>query len=140
MQKLFLGLLALMPFAAYAGDLWEITSKSVGPDGSPLSYTEKKCLRKDGMNPSQVLGGIGQCIFDQKSGDTSAITFTMTCNAPGMPAETPAMKIAGDATLKGDKFEMRYTVTSGGSQGAPGSDFRMTGSAEARKVGHCEGP
>lgn len=140
MQKALILLLAAMAAPALAGDLWEITSTSTGPDGSPETFTEKKCLPKDGMNPSQALGDLGNCKFDQKSGDAAAITFTMTCKLPGMPDELAAMKVAGDAKLNGDNFDMRYTITVDAKKEAPGADFKMSGSAKAHKTGQCEGP
>lgn len=126
-------------FPVYAGDLWEISSTSAGPDGTPQTFMEKKCLPKDGADPSQMLDDLGNCTFDQKSGTASAMTFTMTCKIPGMPAGLDSMKVSGDANLGGDKFDMRYSITAGGSHASPGGDFRMSGSAEARKVGNCEG-
>ncbi len=139
MNKTCFLLLAAIAAPAMAGDLWEISSTSAGPDGAPLTYTDKKCLPKDGMNASQLLDGMGACTFDQKSGDATAMTFSMTCQMPGMPAELASMKVAGDAKLSGDTFDMRYTVTPGASR-SPGGDFRMTGNATARRVGQCDGP
>ena len=55
----------------------------------------------------------------------------------GMPAELDSMKVAGDAKLVADKFEMHYTITVGGNQKQPGGDFRMTGEVKAHKVGLC---
>lgn len=139
MKRIYCLLLAAMAAPAFAGDLWEITSTSAGPDGSPLTYTEKKCFPKDGMNPSQMLNGLGNCTFDKKSGDAAAMSFTMTCKTPGMPPELSSMKVSGDARLNGDKFDMRYAITVGGNQAMPGGDFKMTGTAQARKVGQCDG-
>jgi hypothetical protein len=120
-----------------AGDLWEIVSTSVGPDGNPLSYAEKRCFPTNGMDPSQMLGNLGSCKFSQKNGSASAMTFSMTCNTPGMSSELGSMTVAGDAQLNGDRFDMRYTITVGGDQSLPGGDFTMTGNLEARKVGQC---
>ena len=55
-----------------------------------------------------------------------------------MPAELESMKVAGDARLNGDKFDMRYTITVGGNQTLPGNDFKMNGNLEAHKVGQCK--
>ena len=85
-----------------------------------------------------MLGGLGNCSFDQKNGNASAMTFAMTCKAQGMPAELESMKVAGDARLNGDKFDMRYTITVGGNQTLPGNDFKMNGNLEAHKVGQCK--
>ncbi len=136
-------LLAALAAPAIAGDLWEITSTTAGPDGNPLPYTDKKCLPKDGMNAAQMLDGMGDCKFDEKSGDAAAMTFSMTCRLPGVPAGLPSMKVSGDARLAGDKFDMRYVVTPGGGQSpgkgqAAGDDFSMSGSAAARKIGSCD--
>lgn len=135
MNKIIL-LLAAISAPAIAGDLWEITSTTAGPDGSPLAYTDQKCLPKDGMNASGMLNGMGDCTFDKKSGDAAAMTFAMTCKLPGMPAELSSMKVSGDAKLDGDKFDMRYVVTPGAGPSA-GEDFTMSGSAAARKIGTC---
>lgn len=140
MKNIYFLLIAAISFPVYAGDLWEINSTSAGPDGNPLAYTEKKCFPKDGMNPAQMLTDLGNCTFNQKSGDASALTFSMTCKMQGMPAEMESMKVNGDARLNGDKFNMRYTITMVGGKAAPGADFKMTGKAEARKVGQCDGP
>jgi len=130
-------LLAFMATPVCAGDLWEIVSTSSGPDGSPISDTQKKCLPEDAADASQMLGELGSCAFDQKDGTASAMTFAMTCRIQGMPADLGSMKVAGDAKLNGDEFDMRYTITVGGNQSAPGGDFKMTGSLEAHKVGQC---
>lgn len=139
MRKTTLLLLCALTPPAFAGDLWEITSTSAGPDGAPLAYTDRKCLPKDGMNASQLLDGLGNCTFDQKSGGPAAMTFSMTCKVAGMPANLSSMKVSGDASLTGDRFDMRYTMTPGTSPPSA-ADFKMTGSATARKVGQCEGP
>lgn len=60
----------------------------------------------------------------------------MTCKTPGMAADLESMKVAGDARLNGDRFDMRYTITMGGNP-PPGGDFKMAGSLEAHKVGPC---
>jgi len=138
MEKICLLLLAVIAGPVFAGDLWEVISTSVGPDGSPQPYTQKICFPKGGVDPSQMLGGLGNCSFDQKSGNASAMTFAMTCKTQGMPAELESMKVAGDARLNGDKFDMRYTITVGGNQTLPGGDFKMNGNLEAHKVGQCK--
>jgi hypothetical protein len=121
-----------------AGELWEVKSTSVGPEGKPVPYTQKSCLPSGGaMDPAQVLGNLGSCVFDRKSGNASAMSFDLTCKTPGMPADLGSMKVAGDARLNGDRFDMNYTVTVGGNKGGAGGDFRMTGSAEGRKIGQC---
>lgn len=137
MNKTYILLLSALAAPALAGDLWEINSTSSGPDGSPMTYAEKKCFPKDGMSPSQMLDGLGNCTFDKKSGDAAAMTFSMTCKTPGMPPELSAMKVSGDARLNGDKFDMRYTIALEAKQPSAAGDFKMTGSAEARKVGQC---
>jgi hypothetical protein len=137
MKKICFLLAALMTTPTFAGDLWEIVSTSVGPDGNPQSYTEKKCFPKNSVNPAQMLGNLGNCTFDQKSGSASAMTFSMTCKTPGMSSELGSMTVAGDAKLNGERFKMRYTITVGGDQPLPGGDFTMTGNLEARKVGQC---
>jgi hypothetical protein len=131
-------LLVFIALPVFAGDLWEVTSTSVGPDGKPASYTQKNCFPKNSVDPSQMLGGLGNCIFDQKSGNVSAMTFSMTCKTSGMPAELASMKVTGDASLNGNRFDMRYIITVSGNQDAPGGDFKMSGNAEARKVGQCD--
>jgi hypothetical protein len=137
LKKICLLLLAILPASAMAGDLWEIVSTSVGPDGSAQPYTQKICFSNGGMDPSQMLGGLGSCTFDQKNGNVSAMTFSMTCKTLGMPAGMESMKVAGDARLNGDRFDMRYTIALGGNQAFPGGDFTMAGSLEAHKVGQC---
>jgi hypothetical protein len=138
MKKICFLLFAAMAAPALAGDLWEITSMTTGPDGAPISFTEKKCLPKDGMTPSQALGNMGNCVFDSKSGDDAAMNFSMTCKMQGMPPELSAMKVTGDAKLDGDKFSMHYTLMAVTTQDTPGSKFTMTGQAEARKTGQCK--
>ena len=136
MEKICLLLLVIMAAPAIAGDLWEVVSTSVGPDGKPQPHTQSICFPNGGMDPSQMLGGLGNCTFDQKNGDASAMTFSMTCKTPGMAADLESMKVAGDARLNGDRFDMRCTITMGGTQ-PPVGDFKMTGSLEAHKVGPC---
>ena len=137
MRSIAVLLLVLMSAPIFAGDLWEIVSTSVGPDGSPISDTQKKCLPRDAADSAQMLSEPGSCTFDQKSGNAAAMTFVMTCNIQGMPAELGAMKVAGDARLNGDNFDMRYTIAMGGAPSLPGADFKMTGNLEAHKVGQC---
>lgn len=137
MRNVGLLLAGIMSFPAFAGDLWEVTSTSVSPDGTSIPYTQSICFPKDSVDPAQMLGGLGNCTFDQKSGNTSAMTFTMTCKTQGMPSDLAAMKVAGDASLSGDRFDMRYVITVGGNQGSEGG-FKMSGKAEARKVGQCD--
>ena len=131
-------LLAIISCPVYAGDLWEINSSSIGPDGKPQPFMQKSCFPKDDIDPAKVLGGLGSCSFDQKSGDASAMTFILTCKTPGMSAELGSMKVTGDAKLNGDKFDMRYTITVGGNHALAGGDFKMEGSAHARKIGQCK--
>jgi len=129
--------LLLAATCAHAGDLWEITSTSVGPDGTPLPFKDTRCLPSNAMDPSAVLGNMGNCTFDQKSGSASNLTFSMVCTTPGMPASLGSMKIVGDARMSGDNFDMRYTITPGPQATGEGLDFKMTGSAQARKKGTC---
>jgi hypothetical protein len=138
MNKMLFLLLVIIAYPVFAGDLWEINSTSIGPDGTPQPYTQKSCFPKDSLDPSKVLEGIGNCIFDQKSGNPSAMTFIMTCKTTGMPADLASMKVSGDARLNGDKFDMRYTIAAEGTQALPGSNFKMNGSAEAHKIGQCD--
>ncbi len=126
-----------MAAPALAGDLWEITSTTYGPDGTPITTTDKKCLPKDGMDPSQIMGNMQGCTFDRKSGDATAMTFSMTCKMQGMPPELSAMQVTGDARLDGDIFTMHYTIMAVTAQNAPGSRFTMNGKAEAHKAGQC---
>ena len=135
MRRIAVLLLALMAAPVYAGDLWEVVSTSAGPDGSPLSATQTKCLPKDAMDATKMLDELGSCTFDQKNGNASVMTFAMTCKIQGMPADMSSFNVAGDAKLNGDKFDMRYTITVGGNQ--RGADFKMTGNLEAHKVGQC---
>ena len=137
MKKICLLLLILMVGPAVAGDLWKIVSTSFGLDGKPLPYTQQNCFPKDAVDPSQILGGLGSCTFDQKSGSASSMTFALTCRTPGMPAEVGSMKVTGDARLNGDSFDMRYAMTVGGNQTLPDGNFRMSGSVQAHKIGHC---
>ncbi len=137
MRHIAVLLLAFMATPVCAGDLWEIASTSAGPDGSPISNTQMKCLPKDEADARRMLDELGSCTFDQKDGTASAMTFAMTCKVQGMPADLGSMKVAGDAKLNGDKFDMRYTITVGGNQSLRGGDFKMTGSLEAHKVGQC---
>jgi hypothetical protein len=130
-------LLAFMSAPVCAGDLWEVVSTSVGPDGSSVPNIQKSCLPKNAADPAQMLNDLGNCTFDERSGTASALTFVMTCKLPGMPADMGSMKVAGDAKLSSDKFDMRYTIEVGGDKNLPGSDFKMVGSLEAHKVGPC---
>ncbi len=121
----------------HAGDLWEITSSSMGPDGKPMPYTTTQCLPSNAMDPATALGGMGSCTFDQKSGTASAVTFAMTCKTPGMPADLGSMRVTGDASLSGNNFDMHYVITTGPQATGPGSDFKMSGTAHAVKKGPC---
>ena len=140
MRRIAVLLLAFMAAPVYAGDLWEIVSTSVGPDGSPVSDTHRKCLPKDAIDATKMLDDLGNCTFDQKNGNASAITFAMTCRIPGMPANMGSFKVAGDAKLSGDRFDMRYAITLGGDQSMPGADMRLSGRMDAHKVGQCSEP
>lgn len=135
MRRIAVLLLTLMAAPVYAGDLWEVVSTSTGPDGSPLSATQTKCLPKDAVDATKMLDELGSCTVDQKNGNASAMTFAMTCKIQGMPADMGSFNVAGDAKLNGNKFDMRYTITVGGNQ--RGADFKMTGNLEAHKVGQC---
>lgn len=133
MRSIVLASCAFVTSNAFAGDLWEITSNSLAPDGQNIPFTQTKCLANNAMSPSAVLNGLGDCSFDQKSGTETAMTFSMSCKIPGMPADTPAMKVTGDATMGANALDMRYVITAG-------AGFKMTGTAKARKVGTCAGP
>ena len=137
MKAILLIASAVISCPAWAGDLWEVVSSSQAPDGSRIPFTEKICFPKDGVDPAKMLGSLGSCSFDQKTGSSAAMSFVMTCRTPGMPANLDSMKVAGDARLQGDRFDMRYSITIGGNQAIPGGDFKMTGSVDARKVGTC---
>jgi hypothetical protein len=137
MRRIAVLLLAFMSAPVYAGDLWEIVSTTAGPDGSPMSDTQRKCLPKDGADATRMLGDLGNCTFDQKDGNASAMTFAMTCRIQGMPANMGSFKVAGDAKLNSDKFDMRYTLTLGGDPAIPGADLKMSGRMDAHKVGQC---
>ncbi len=131
--------ICMLSFAplAHAGDLWEITSTSMGPDGKPMPYSTTQCLPANGMDPSAVLGGMGSCTFDQKNASGSTVTFSMTCKTPGMPAELGSMRVTGEATLNGGSFDMRYAISTGPQATGAGSDFKMNGTAHAQKKGTC---
>ena len=137
MRRIAVLLLAFMAAPVYAGDLWEIVSTSAGSDGSPLSDTQRKCLPKDAVDATKMLDELGSCTFDQKNGNASAMTFAMTCRIQGMPANMGSFKVAGDAKLNGDNFDMRYLITLGGEQSLPGADLKLAGSMNAHKVGQC---
>lgn len=137
MKRIAVILLVFMSAPVYAGDLWEIVSTTAGPDGSPLSDTQRKCFPKDGADATHMLGDLGNCTFDQKDGNASAMTFAMTCRIQGMPANMGSFKVAGDAKLNSDKFDMRYTLTLGGDPAMPGADLKMSGRMDAHKVGQC---
>ncbi len=138
MQKIIFLVLSITVYPVFAGDLWEINSTSVGPDGKSQPYSQKSCFPKDGMDPSKVLGNMGDCTFDQKNGNATAMTFIMTCKTPGMPAGLDSMKVSGDANLNGDVFDMRYTMAVGANQALPGGDFKMSGNLTAHKIGPCD--
>ena len=138
MKNIRLLMLGIMSFPVYAADLWEVTSTSAGPDGTPTPYTQNLCFPKDSIDPAQMLGDLGNCTFDQKSGAVSAMTFIMTCKTAGMPPELEGMKVTGDASLSGNRFDMRYVITVSGNQGSAGGDFKMNGNVEAHKVGQCD--
>ena len=129
--RLGLGSCIALALPAFAGDLWEITSASLSPDGQTIPLSQTRCLPANAMNPSALLDSMGSCSFDQKSGTATSMTFSMTCKTPGMAADPGAMKVTGDATMSANAFDMRYTITAGSA------GFKMTGSAQARKVGAC---
>jgi hypothetical protein len=137
MKRIAVLLLVFMSAPVCAGDLWEIVSTSVAPDGSPMSDTQRKCLPKDDVDATRMLGDLGNCTFDQKDGNASAMTFALTCRIQGMPANMGSFKVAGDAKLNGDKFDMRYAITLGGDPAMPGADLKMSGHMDAHKVGQC---
>jgi len=130
MKTLCLLLSAFFAAHAYAGDFWEVASTSVGLDGKSLPYSQQICLPNGDVDPSQLLGGGANCAFDQKSGNASAMAFSMNCEVPGMPAELGSIKVTGDAKLSGDRFDMRYNMSVGES-------YNMTSSMEGHKIGQC---
>ena len=137
MNRSLLLLSILIAGPAFAGDLWELTSSSTGPEGKSVPFSEKQCLPKDAIDPSQMLGILGICTFDSKSGTSSAMSFSLTCKLPGMPSDLGAMKVTGDARLNANSINMRYTITPSNPQNSAGGDFRMSGNMEGRKVGQC---
>ena len=137
MKYIWLLIASVIVLPVFAGDLWEVTSMSVAPDGTPMPYTQNLCFPIDGFDLAKIMGGGGDCTFDQKNGNASAMTFSMTCKTAGMSAELASMKVTGDANLSGNNFSMNYVITVGGNQGSVGSDFKMSGKAEAHKVGKC---
>lgn len=138
MKSLSLLLAGIISVPAFAGDLWEVASTSLGPDGALLPYTQNICFPNGGVDPAQMLGGLGNCTFVQKNGNASAMTFTMLCKMEGMPIELSSMNVSGDASLNGDVFNMHYVITTNVKQGATGGDFKMNGKAEAHKTGQCD--
>ena len=140
MKNMGLFLASIMSCTAYAGDLWEVSSASVSPDGTSFPYTQTICFPKDTIDPAQVLGGLGNCTFDQKNGTLAAMTFTLTCKTAGMPSDLVAMSVTGDASLNGNRFDMNYVITMNVKQGSIGGDFKMNGKAEAHKIGQCDSP
>ena len=136
MKSLGFFMVGIMSFPVFAGDLWEVTSTSSGSDGTPIPYTQSICFPDGIVDPAQILNGIGNCTFGQKNGNTSAMTFTMTCKSTGMPDELA--NVTGDASLNGNQFNMNYVITMTANQGSAGGDFKMSGKASAHKVGQCE--
>ena len=137
-RRICLFLVGIMSCSAYAGDQWEVSSASVSSDGTSSPYTQTICVPKDTIDPAQVLGGLGNCTFDQKNGTPAAMIFTLTCKAAGMPSDLVAMSVTGDASLSGNSFSMNYVITMNVKQGSAGGDFKMSGKAEARKIGQCD--
>jgi hypothetical protein len=138
MKYLCFLLAGIMSVPSFAGDLWETTSISVSTDGTTVPYSRIICFPKGSVDPAQMLGGIGNCATVQKSGKASAMTFTMTCKTAGMPPEMAGMKVIGDASLNDDMFDMRFLIPASVNQGSEGEDFKMSGTAEAHKIGHCD--
>ena len=138
MRSMSLFLVCILSFHVFAGDLWEITSTSIAPDGTPIPYTQNLCFPQNSIDPAEILDGLGTCTFDQKNGTPTAMTFIMTCKTAGMPAEVGAIKVTGDANLGGNKFTMNYVISIGENQSASGDNFKMNGKAEASKLGHCD--
>ncbi len=127
----------ILSFPVLAGDLWEVTSTSVSPDGTSDPATQSICFANGMLDPAQVLGGLGNCTFEHKSGTLSAMTFSMTCRTPGMPQDLLAMNVTGDASLNGNNFNMHYVITLKSTQHATEENFKMNGSAQAKKTGTC---
>lgn len=139
MQRICCLLLTLIAGPVFAGELWDVVSTSQGPDGSPHPYSQKICFPKGNVDPAQMLGGAESCAFDQKSGDATAMKFIMTCKVQGMPAELASIKVAGDARLNGDNFDMRYVITMASNEIGPGAgNFGMNGNLQARRIGQCD--
>ncbi len=130
-------LLAWTSGSALGDELWQIDSTASVPGGPPLTQSESQCMPQAGMDPSRALPGVGDCTFLHKQGNASAMTFELECRLPGTPTEIPAIRVAGDARLAGEHFDMRYTVHMGQEAGAAGSDFTLTGSVVARRTGSC---
>jgi hypothetical protein len=138
MKCLCLVLAGIFSLPVFAGDLWQVNSTSAGPDGTPLPFEQKLCFPKDGIDPAQILGSLGNCTFDRKQGNASAMTFSLSCKTAGMPAELAVIKVDGDASLSGNKFSMKYVIIVNANQGSPADAFKMSGKTEAVKVGVCE--
>jgi hypothetical protein len=137
MKNISLILAGIMSFPVFAGDLWEVASTSVSPDGTFLPYTQNICFPNGSVDPAQILGGLGNCTQVQENGNASAMKFTMSCKTQGMPAELASMNVSGDASLDGNLFNMNYVITVNVNQGSAGGNFKMNGKAEAHKVGQC---
>ena len=86
MKRIALFLLVFGTSSVYAGELWEIVSTSAGPDGTPISNTQTKCLPRNSVDATHMMDELGNCKFDRKSGNDAAMTFAMTCKIQGMPA------------------------------------------------------
>jgi len=138
MKYLWLLIASFIVLPVFAGELWEITSTSIAPNGTPISFTQNHCFPNEGINPAEILEGLGNCTFDQKNGTPSTMTFIMTCKTAGMPAEVAAIKVIGDANLSGNKFIMNYVISVGDDPSVSGGNFKMNGKAEANKSGHCD--
>jgi hypothetical protein len=138
MQYLCFLMVFITSSTAFAGDLWEVSSTSFSLDGTSAPYTQRSCFPKDGLDLAKILGGLGNCTIVQKSGNSSAMTFSMTCKTQGIPAELASMNVTGDSSLNGSSFNMHYVITVNFAQGAKVGDFKMSGTAEAHKLGQCD--
>ena len=54
-----------------------------------------------------------------------------------MPEDLAAMNVAGVASLNSTSFSMHYIITLTSNQYTAGVDFRLNGSAQARKTDLC---
>ncbi len=63
---------------------WEMSSTTSNPmTGQPQTFTVTECVSAESMDPESFLKGAQGCSLSDVQSNSSAMSWTMTCQAPG---------------------------------------------------------